>query len=255
MHKTKLNALPGNRTKKSKICGEQMKKWSGKLVYVNEMGTHTEDEDGDPVAITTDAYGNKIGTTVWNNVFQIDEAVAVTWKDRPYDGHGYYVTHIDGNKGNCAANNLKWEPVSGTTTADSVFIDDTIVHRDGTIIVGETTANFEDGWHDDDLELRVAFRLPKAVIYYDDAYPDFIDCYELYEKAGYIQGDKSLLKEPVVIHIDGDRHNHHSENLKWVEKDDPSYMQFDAKNDYTRKNLNLQFNPGRERDLNRLNLI
>lgn len=239
MEKLKFNAYPGPKTRKSKICGEQMKKWPGQLVYVTEKGSHSEDEDGDPVAITIDADGNMIGTTIWDNVFRIDEAVAVSWLKRPYDDHGYYVKHKDGDKTNCEAANLVWEPVIGHTTADAVFINDTIVRKDGTIIVGETTAHFEDGWHDDDLGLRVAFKLPRAVLRFDDAYPEFVDYYDLYEKAGYIQCNKSVLKIPVVMHIDGDRHNHHSDNLKWVEKDDPDYIKFDEKNDYIRKNLNL----------------
>ena len=59
---------------------------------------------------------------------------------------------------------------------------------------------------------------------------------EIMENAGYIQGDDADLKEPRILHRDGNYLNFASDNLEWVKKRDPRYdyyLQFekDAKQD------------------------
>ena len=49
---------------------------------------------------------------------------------------------------------------------------------------------------------------------------------ELMEEAGYVSGNKTQFKEPVILHKDNDWMNFDSDNLEWTDKSDPRYIRY-----------------------------
>lgn len=67
---------------------------------------------------------------------------------------------------------------------------------------------------------------------------------DLMEKAGYIQGDDSVLKNPKILHIDYDMMNCSSDNLMWVEGDDERLNTYYARKKEDGHKRNIELNPG-----------
>lgn len=248
----------GNFKHKTRKHGnERMRLWATHCLYINESGTYAEDsDDKTPLPIKEDENGKPMIESYSD--IPLEEAVAVTWLDRPYDGNAYFIEHIDGDHRNCKANNLRWTKVNPKelTQADSVFLDDTIIRSNGEIVIGEVYVDMQDSWYDDDLSLRCTYEVPHGVLFTEDMlYPEPIDTYEYLNVAGFIEGNKDDFKDPVVLHKDLDRENFNSSNLEWVSTEDQRYQKFQKKNrDYVIAK-NKELNTGREEDLKLFNLI
>ena len=65
------------------------------------------------------------------------------------------------------------------------------------------------------------------------------------EAAGYVQGDDAVLKDPVILHRDGDYKNFSSDNLEWTEKTDPRYADYCTKREAARKARTNELNRGK----------
>ena len=71
---------------------------------------------------------------------------------------------------------------------------------------------------------------PYIIIYGQD-----IRMEEIMEEAGFIQGDDAGLKEPAILHIDGNCLNFAAGNLVWVKKKDPQYLNYLQQKNEARK--------------------
>jgi hypothetical protein len=61
-------------------------------------------------------------------------------------------------------------------------------------------------------------------------------------EAGYVAGDKTILKDPVVLHRDMNVGNYNYDNLMWVETEDPRYIEYDALRKQRQKDLIKKYN-------------
>lgn len=212
---------------------------------VNENATYVEDYDTtDPLVFVKDADGYKYVNDGWDNTYA-DEAVANGFlkKIRFRDSEGYYITHKDGNIDNCAKDNLEWEELMPGVTPKTghVYFEDCIVGKDGTLIIRdgkiEEMAQIRERWFEDDLNATWIFENPRGVTYEIHGGCDIHNIDEYMAKAGYVKGDKSKLHSPVILHKDHDVSNFHSDNLEWVESDDPRYIEYDRKRKQRQKDL------------------
>ena len=189
---------------------------------------------------------NAIGAMVY-----IDEAVIKCWcPPCPNDGKKYVVNHIDGDLTNNYYKNLEWVPYHYRhTTTDSVDIiydgNRLNVSRDGTIKMDGTEVNIKYQIFDPDVGLfwycGPKVNIPKSGFY--NGYPEDVD--EIMKAAGYVQGDDADMKCPKVIHKDNDWCNWRSDNLEFVEADDPLYQKYLDMKVEIRKQKIVELNPGK----------
>ncbi len=221
-------------------------------VYVNSDGTYAEDAfDGNELAIQTDSDGYKFVDNSSCKVY-LDDAVAKGFLKVPGACEAYYVKHLDGDPGNCRKDNLKWETVDKKvlTPARTVFFTGgSYITRDGELVIkkGKVVehAQIRDRWLDDDLDRVWVYEIPVAFTYETEIWgPKMHDIEEWMDKAGYIGGDKTVLKKPSILHIDGNVCNFRSDNLLWVEEGDPRYVQFKADFLQRQKDLIKKYNKG-----------
>ena len=233
MDKTKLNDSSGKLLKY-------------KRYRVKPDGSYIED-DGDELSIQTDPHGYKYADDGWDHVY-IDELIALAHRfKRKLDfqgSEGYYLSHKDGNLDNYEPSNLEWKQVSETeqTKAGHVYFYNHYVGKDGSIFVycGKDIekGQIRERWLDDDLDATWIFESPVMYTYEKGFYhPD-----EYMAKAGYVAGDKTALKNPVILHRDYDVGNYSSDNLEYVESDDPRYIEYDALRKQRQKDLIKKYN-------------
>lgn len=216
--------------------------------YVNDQGTYVEDDEGQPLTIKTDSDGNKYVDD--SGILFVDELVALAYLKRPIPFDGYYVTHLDGNKSNCEAINLSWVHVQPNviTPAKNVYFNDMVVGQNGTLIVGKVreTATVCSFIYDPDFDLYFASLIPNA--YTAETNPSELELHDVekwMEKAGYISGDKTKFKTPVILHIDGNVENFASSNLVWCEDSDARFLNFYQQCKERQHRLILERNQGR----------
>lgn len=226
--------------------GSSVKLLKYKRYRVKPDGSYIED-DGDELTIQTDPHGYKYADDGWDHVY-IDELIALAHRfKRKLDfqgSEGYYISHKDGNLENYDPSNLEWKQVSETeqTKAGHVYFDDYYVGKDGSIFVycdnDIEKGQIRERWLDDDLDATWIFESPVRYIYERGFFhPD-----EYMAKAGYVGGDKTVLKDPVVLHRDKDVGNYNSDNLEWVESNDPRYIEYDALRKQRQKDLIKKYN-------------
>ena len=233
MDKTKLNDSSGKLLKY-------------KRYRVKPDGSYIED-DGDALTFQTDPDGYIYADDGWDHVY-IDELIALAHRfKRKLDfqgSEGYYISHKDGNLENYESSNLEWKQVSETeqTKAGHVYFYNHYVGKDGSIFVycGKDIekGQIRERWLDDDLDATWIFESPVMYTYEKGFYhPD-----EYMAKAGYVAGDKTALKNPVILHRDYDVGNYSSDNLEYVESDDPRYIEYDALRKQRQKDLIKKYN-------------
>lgn len=64
-------------------------------------------------------------------------------------------------------------------------------------------------------------------------------------EAEFVSGDKSLLKNPKVLHKDHDYMNFSEENLEWVEEDSQEYQDYKNKKKTDIDELTKKLNPNK----------
>ena len=226
--------------------GSSVKLLKYKRYRVKPDGSYIED-DGDELTIQTDPHGYKYADDGWDHVY-IDELIALAHRfKRKLDfqgSEGYYISHKDGNLENYEPSNLEWKQVSETeqTKAGHVYFYNHYVGKDGSIFVycGKDIekGQIRERWLDDDLDATWIFESPVMYTYEKGFYhPD-----EYMAKAGYVAGDKTALKNPVILHRDYDVGNYSSDNLEYVESDDPRYIEYDALRKQRQKDLIKKYN-------------
>ena len=226
--------------------GSSVKLLKYKRYRVKPDGSYIED-DGDELTFQTDPDGYKYADDGWDHVY-IDELIALAHRfKRKLDfqgSEGYYISHKDGNLENYEPSNLEWKQVSETeqTKAGHVYFYNHYVGKDGSIFVycGKDIekGQIRERWLDDDLDATWIFESPVMYTYEKGFYhPD-----EYMAKAGYVAGDKKALKNPVILHRDYDVGNYSSDNLEYVESDDPRYIEYDALRKQRQKDLIKKYN-------------
>lgn len=205
-------------------------------IWVNWAGTRAYRKYNDSswnrfLQIHTDINGSKF-LNVKPKTVQLDEAVADAYNPMPKDGKKYKLVHNDGNLGNCQANNLEWKEVRKySPTATKRKLDNGLeVKADGTIldkkkalpIVKETGNSDMDQMTAIDPYVRYYRKNPWGRTEEKHAHID-----DLMAAAEYVvDGDKSTMQRPRVLHKNMNYLDYHADNLKWVEESSPEYQEY-----------------------------
>lgn len=201
--------------------------WAGTRVY-KEYNTTDWNRF---LQIHANTDGSKFLNVKPKNV-PLDELVADAYNPMPKDGKKYILIHKDGDLGNCQANNLEWKQVRKyKPTATKRKLDNGLeVKVDGTILDKKKALPIVKEIGDSDTDSMKAIEHP-YVSYrrknkwgnYEDKTADVDD---LMAAAEYVDGDKSTMKRPRVLHKNMDYKDFHALNLKWVEESSPEYQEY-----------------------------
>lgn len=201
--------------------------WAGTRVY-KEYNTTDWNRF---LQIHANADGSKFLNVKPKNV-PLDELVADAYNPMPKDGKKYILIHKDGDLGNCQANNLEWKQVRKyKPTATKRKLDNGLeVKVDGTIldkkkalpIVKETGNSDMDQMTAIDPYVRYYRKNPWGRTEEKHAHID-----DLMAAAEYVvDGDKSTMQRPRVLHKNMDYLDFHADNLKWVEESSAEYQEY-----------------------------
>ena len=214
--------------------GERCRWYMNGSFYVSECGTkaYIAPKKGmtKSVPIEHDGKGKYIVIQRYNDRYKIsiEKAVITCFcPPKPDDGQRYMIHHKDGNPDNCHYKNLEWKPYSYQHNSNPVIFicenKEIALTPDGTAKNGNVVEGVGYCCFDPDTNLtfskapfirpsRRDFNLEKMMI-----------------EAGFIQGDDSTLTNPVILHIDNDWKNISGNNLIWVERSDPRYVDYHKK--------------------------
>lgn len=203
-------------------------------IRVNWAGTRVYREYNDPswnrfLLIHTNADGSKF-LNVKPNV-PLDELVADAYNPMPKDGKKYILIHKDNDLGNCHANNLEWkevrkyDPLATERTLDNglkVKADGTILDKKKALPIVKETGNSDmDQMTAIDPYVRYYWKNPWGRTEEKHAHID-----DLMAAADFVDGDKSKMKRPRVLHKNMNYLDYHADNLKWVEESSPEYQEY-----------------------------
>lgn len=201
--------------------------WAGTRVY-KEYNTTDWNRF---LQIHANADGSKFLNVKPKNV-PLDELVADAYNPMPKDGKKYILIHKDGDLGNCQANNLEWKEVRKyKPTATKRKLDNgLVVTVEGKIFDKGKELPIEKETGDSDTDRMVAIS-PKVRYRrknnrwgnYDNKSANIDD---LMAKADFVDGDKSKMKRPRVLHKNMNYLDFHADNLEWVEESSPEYQEY-----------------------------
>lgn len=172
----------------------------------------------------------------------VDELVATCFIPKPPNRNRFTLRHKDGNVKNCHYTNLEWVPAIPTPALGQFVSGYYIIDENGNIFDDGVKMSVTDIQYDSDMDLIVTVRPyfndnDKRRVAVDDVVAG---------AAGYIAGDRSVLKIPAILHKDHDRLNYRRDNLQWVEQDSQEYQDYkDAEKQYVR-NKNITMNPSKQ---------
>ena len=151
-----------------------------------------------------------------------------------YDGMKLFrgeemINHKDGNWMNCDYRNLEIAPYHyRNATSDrsilfkaGAFLE---VFSGGSIWVDGVEMPVFDWWYfsgSSFIDNHYSVVEPYIIINGESIWME-----EIMKEAGFIQGDNAGLKEPAILHIDGNYMNFAAGNLMWVRKRDPRYNSY-----------------------------
>lgn len=185
-------------------------------------------------------------------IVELDELVADCYVPKPVDGKTYGLTHKDGNLGNCNASNLEWKEVKNYSLLSTIreALKGIWVKFDGTVWKEKSTKNRipivkDIGDSDTDRmvpipEPYISYQVKNRYGRYDDKH---ISMDNLMDMAEFVDGDKSGMRNPGVLHKDGDYLNFSDDNLEWVEKDSPEYQKYMRKKKEDLERRTIELNP------------
>lgn len=226
-------------------------------LYANESGSEVYREYNDPslnrfLKIHTRHDGSKYLNLKFPRIVELDELVADCYVPKPMDGRKYELVHKDGNKRNCSASNLEWRVLKQFSPLDPIrFIQkDLWVNFDGTVWKEKSKKNeirvtIDIGDSDTDRivpipDPYISYRIKNKYGSYEDKH---ISMDELMDMAEFVDGDKTKLKRPQILHKDGDYLNWSDENLAWVEEDSPEYQAYQQKKKEMLEQRTIALNP------------
>lgn len=241
--------------KEKKIKGILLRYSPKYNLWVNEEGTRVYREYKDQnynrfLQIHKKDDGSKFLKLTKPGNVELDELVADCYNPMPRDGKKYVLVHKDGDLSNCNANNLEWKSV--------IKFDHLSTKRK---LDNGITVTFKGEFYKGKEELQVVKEIGDAdtdrivgidplVYYYKrnkygsneriSVHPD-----DLMAEAEYVNGDKSLLKNPKVLHKDNDYLNFNEENLEWVEESSQEYQEYKNKKKTDIDELTKKLNPNK----------
>lgn len=222
---------------------KKFKKLTEESVTINYDGTSVKDKKVQ-LPIKSDSTGNNYVERWSGDKLLVDECVAKAFCPRPTNNKWYYISHVDGDKNNCCADNLDWkEAIPGVVPeAEHIFCGSISVSRDGKEIkIGDETGILRERWLDDDMDRVYCYQTPRLFFPEHD---ELISIDEYMGKAGYVHGDKTKLKNPVIWHRDGDGMNCNADNLEWIEADDQRYIDYKKALKIDQDQRMLKYNEG-----------
>lgn len=240
------------------IAGITMKYNMKFNVWVNLEGTrayreYTKSEWNRFLQIHTNVDGSKY-LDVHPQSIHLDEVVAGCFNPMPEDGKEYKLIHKDGNLGNCHAYNLEWkEPVSSlagriASVGQPQKLDNglTVTFKGEIYEKGKKKLPVISSLYDADTEREVAIE-PQVRFQMKNAYGRRIEkrvpVDDLMAKAGFVDGDKSSLIAPGVLHKNMDYLDFHADNLEWVEESSPQYQEYMKKKREDMDKQTIRLNP------------
>ena len=226
-------------------------------VWVDQSGTYAFLNYKDPswnraLNIYTRPDGSKYLDLKFPGIVELDELVADCYVPKPMDGRKYELVHKDGNKGNCSASNLEWRVLKQFSPLDPIrsIQKDLWVNFDGTVWKEKSKKNeirvtIDIGDSDTDRivpipDPYISYRIKNKYGSYEDKH---ISMDELMDMAEFVDGDKTKLKRPQILHKDGDYLNWSDENLAWVEEDSPEYQAYQQKKKEMLEQRTIALNP------------
>ena len=201
--------------------------WAGTRVY-KEYNTTSWNRF---LQIHTNTDGSKFLNVKPKNV-PLDELVADAYNPMPDDGKKYKLVHNDGNLGNCQANNLEWKEVRkyAPLATRRKIGNGLTVTVEGKIFDKGKELPIEKETGDRDTDRMVAIS-PKVRYrrknnrggHYANKSAQIDD---LMAAAEFVDGDKSKMKRPRVLHKNMNYLDFHADNLEWVEESSPKYQEY-----------------------------
>ena len=148
------------------------------------------------------------------------------------------INHKDGNWMNCDYRNLEISPYHyRNATSDrsilfkaGAFLE---VFSNGSIMVDGVGMPVFDCWYFSEFSFMDSHY--SVVDPYIITNGERIGMEEIMMEAGFIQGDDAGLKEPAILHKDGNYMNFASGNLEWVRQRDPRYRNYIQQKDEARR--------------------
>lgn len=218
--------------------------WAGTRVY-KEYNTASWNRF---LQIHTNADGSKFLNVKPKNV-PLDELVADAYNPMPKDGKKYILIHKDENLGNCQANNLEWkevrkyDPLATERTLDNglkVKADGTILDKKKALPIVKETGDSDTDSMKAIEHPYVSYRRKNKWGNYDNETADVDD---LMAAAEYVvDGDKSKMQRPRVLHKNMDYLDFHADNLKWVEESSPEYQEYMKRKKKDMDKLTIELN-------------
>lgn len=234
-------------------------------VWVNREGTFAYREYKDsslncPLRIYSKPDNSKYLNTKSHGEIPLDEAVAICFKSMPKDGNKYKLIHKDGNLGNCHASNLDWVQLqtnnNQSPNAQKKLRNDLVVKRSGKIYDAGKLLPVETEVGDRDTDRIVAIE-PLVRYIRKNRFKNFDKKSnspdELMAAAGFVNGDKSSMSRPRVLHRDKDYLNFNADNLEWAEESSQEYQDYLKKKREDMDALTIKLNPGHPNPLMKFN--
>lgn len=226
--------------------------------WVDEEGTYVYREYNDPskngpLRIHQRLDGSKYVAPKFPGIIELDILVAECWNSEPQDGKKHVLIHKDGNLANCAASNLEWKEVARFSPTDPIreAIKGIWVSFKGTVWEEEKSIHkilLQDYVPDADTDRTVPIPEPYIGYKVKNRYGRYeekrIPMDELMDLAEFVDGDKSKLRHPKILHKDGDYLNYNDDNLVWVEESSPEYQDYlqQKKRDLERRTIEMNPN-------------
>lgn len=205
-------------------------------VWINREGDYAYREYNNvswntPLVIYKKADGSKSLNTKSPGEIPLDEAVAICFNPMPNDGKKYILIHKDNNPGNCRADNLEWKEVRkfSPTAIERTLDNGLVVKVNGEIWDKGKKLYQEKSVYDADTDREVAIE-PKVGYYRKNSWGRneekhaYIDI--LMGAAEFVDGDRSSMNRPKVLHKNMDYLDFHADNLEWVEENSQDYQDY-----------------------------
>lgn len=239
------------------IQGYWMRYSSKYNLWVNEQGTYVYREYNDPnlngpLKIRQRQDDSKYLNTKFHGEVELDKLVADCYVPKLQDGRKYILTHKDGDLGNCNASNLEWKEVKNYSLLSTIreVLKGIWVKFDGTVWKEKSAKNRipivkDIGDSDTDRmvpipEPYISYRVKNKYGGYDDKH---ISMDNLMDMAEFVNGDKSGMRNPGILHKDGDYLNFSDDNLEWAEKNSPKYQEYMRKKKEDLERRTIELNP------------
>lgn len=224
-------------------------------LWVNKKGTRVYREYKNPnynrfLQIHKKGDGSKFLELMKPGNIKLDELVADCYNPKPRDGKKYTLVHKDGDLSNCNANNLEWksvrkyDPLSTKRKLDNCIT----VTSKGKFYKGKEELKVVKEIGDADTDRIVGIA---PIVYYQEKnkYGNYerksVSPDDLMAEAEFVNGNKSLLKNPKVLHKDNDYLNFNEENLEWAEEDSREYQEYKNKKKTDIDELTKKLNPNK----------